>query len=390
LPVNRIIVVEPYNGGLALARRLVRGGERPLLLLTRYQQWMAASRGVDAQVVPDDDAEASFGAALDALRGRGPVAVITGADRSTEWLASRRSALPEDVRTFESATSGHRELIGKTSAYEIARAAGVAVPWERSVTSLAELAGACADAPFPCVLKPVLSHPFRQLFGDERVFVVHDAQEAADLGGPALEAGIAMMLSEYVPGGDDDVEEAIVVRTAGGDYPVHFGCRKLRQYPSGFGAASLCVSAPIGESMELARAVLDQAGFTGVVGVETKRHAETGVRYFIEANVRLPTQWGLGDASGVDASRRTVRVLTGESVGPQPAQRDGVRLVFPELELPAALAIVRRDGAGAIRKLLRQYRGVREVGLFDPRDPRPLFSRAAQVSRQRRERRNRR
>lgn len=121
-----------------------------------------------------------------------------------------------------------------------------------------------------------------------------------------------MVATEYVPGGDDCVEEAILVRRADGSYPVSFGCRKLRQYPPGFGAASICLADHLPESTEIARRVLDEAQFVGVAGVETKRDVTSGQRSFLEVNVRLPTQWGLGDASGVDASRRAVAVLAGD------------------------------------------------------------------------------
>ena len=249
------------------------------------------------------------------------------------------------------------------------------------------------DAPFPCVLKPVLSHEWRAIFGEERVLVVNDRDEALRRAAPAFAVGLEMVISEYVPGGDDAVEEAIVVRAADGSYPVRFGCRKLRQYPRGFGAASICVSDPIPESQALTTALLDEAGFVGVAGVEVKRHAVNGRHYFIEANVRLPTQFGLGDAAGADASRRLVATLAGEPLGPAPEPRPGVKLVFPELEVRAAATELRgRSGAerlAAVRDLLRSYRGTREMGLLDPRDTGPLRAQARAALRRRARHRSR-
>ena len=161
---------------------------------------------------------------------------------------------------------------------------------------------------------------------------------------PGLEAGLELIVSEYVPGGDDCVEEAILVRAEDGELSVEFGCRKLRQHPAGFGAASLCVCAPVPESMGLARRLLDQAGYVGVAGVETKRHEVTGEVVFLEANVRIPTQWGLGDIAGGESSWRLYSVLAGLPVGPQPRLRYGARLVFPELEVHAALGSLREQG----------------------------------------------
>jgi predicted ATP-grasp superfamily ATP-dependent carboligase len=381
--LSNVIVLEPYNGGLALARSLVRAGHPVTMVVGEELSYMARTRGAAGRVLAAGQGQDAIRPALAELAEQGPAVVVTGADTATEWLARHRAELPDGLRTFEGPGSGHLELIGKERAYEIAAAAGVAVPWMRPVQTVDELADAARDATYPCVLKPVLSHVFRQQFGEERVFLVNDAEEARRSGTPALEAGIEMLMSEYVPGGDGDVEEAIVVRTAEGEYPVRFGCRKIRQHPTGFGAASICVSDPIDDSMALATAVLDEAGFTGVVGVETKRHAETGRVYFIEANVRLPTQWGLGDASGVEASRRLAATLAGERLGPQPPLKAGVKLVFPELEVPAALALLRREnGRGrtaTAREILRSYRGTRELGILNPRDPAPLVNRARRV-----------
>ena len=264
----------------------------------------------------------------------------------------------------------------KDSSDEIARRAGVKVPWAREVTTADELEQAAAEAPYPAVLKPVFSHRWRAVFGDHRVMLVADRDEARREGERALAADLPMMLSEYVPGGDDDVEEAIVVRAADGSYPVYFGCKKIRQYPVGFGAASLCQAAELPESMALARAVLDQAGFVGVCGVETKRHAVTGERYFLEVNVRIPTQWGLGDAAGLESSARMAAVARGEHVGPQAPMRRPARLVFPELDVRAVIAALRaappRRRPAEARRLARSYRGVADVGLLDLRDPGPL------------------
>ncbi len=100
------------------------------------------------------------------------------------------------------------------------------------------------------------------------------------------------------------------MRLADGSYPVCFGCRKLRQHPPGFGVTTLGESSLLPEATSIARRVLDEAGFVGVAGVEAKRHSETGESWFLEVNVRMPGQWGLGDACGrrgLAAARRALR-----------------------------------------------------------------------------------
>lgn len=389
MSLKHVLILEPSNGGLAAARSLVRQGFRVTVVAPPGQGFVAASRGVDGHVLPPEE----WGEALAAMTGDGPVAVLPGADRASAFLAEMRDLLPSSALTFERREGAHLALMHKDSSDAIARRAGVLVPWTASAGHSDELAASTRDAPFPCVLKPVLSHEWRAIFGEERVLVVNDREEALRRAAPAFAAGLELVMSEYVPGGDDAVEEAIVVRAADGSYPVRFGCRKLRQYPRGFGAASICVSDPIPESQALTTALLDEAGFVGVAGVEVKRHAVNGRHYFIEANVRLPTQFGLGDAAGADASRRLVATLAGEPLGPAPEPRPGVKLVFPELEVRAAATELRGRSGGerlaAVRDLLRSYRGTREMGLLDPRDTGPLRAQARAALRRRARHRSR-
>ncbi|HEX8065110.1 MAG TPA: hypothetical protein VF520_01150 [Thermoleophilaceae bacterium] len=369
-----VVFLEPANGGLATARSLVRAGERVTMLASPGDWFTARTRGARGRVLSDlPEGREEWLSALAAEARGGDVLVLTGADRASELLAEARGELPPEVRTFESEDGAHLPLMDKALCHEIAQGAGVRVPWTAPVASDDDLRRAAADAPYPCVVKPAMSHEWRALFGMERVLLAHDAEELEEQARPALDARLELIVSEYVPGGDDSVEEAIVVRTADGSYPVSFGCRKIRQCPPGFGAASLCVSDPVPESAEIARAVLDHAGFVGVAGVETKRHAATGEHVFLEVNVRLPTQFGLGDAAGVEASKRLYATLAGHEVGPQPPLVSGVKLVFPQLELRLALPLI-QDGSGrvrALREMAASYRGVREAGVFDLRDPVP-------------------
>jgi predicted ATP-grasp superfamily ATP-dependent carboligase len=369
----RIVVLDPYNGGLAVTRALVRHGEDVVVLAGPVNGFAVRAKGTSGRIVEPD----GWLEALGEVASGGPAVVITGADEASEFLAERRDALPDGIGAFERQDDAHLPLMRKDESDAIARRAGVRVPWTRIVTTGAELDAAAAEAPYPAILKPILSHVWRASHGDHRVLLVADRDAALRAGEDALAAGLGWIMSEYVPGGDDCVEEAIVVRAADGSYPVYFGCAKIRQHPRGFGAASLCRIAELPESMALARAVLDEAGFVGVCGVETKRHAVTGERYFLEVNVRIPTQWGLGDAAGLEASARLAATARGEPLAPQGPIRRRARLVFPELEARALITALRdvpsRRRPAELVRLLRDYRGVRDVGLLDLRDPAPLL-----------------
>lgn len=380
-----VIVLEPESAGLALGRSMVRAGARVTHVVAPGHDWETLSRGVGRVVAPYGPDGEPWLAAIERLAADGDeLVVLPMSDRGSELLWTAADRIPPNVRAFELSGDAHQTLMDKGTAEGIARRAGVPVPWTQVVNGLAELDALAAEAPWPCVVKPIFSHAWRERYGEERVFVVHDASEAAQRLEQPLRDGIGMLLCQYIPGGDADVEEAIVVRLADGSYPVCFGCRKLRQSPSGFGATAVGFSDPLPETTALARAVLDTADFVGVAGVEAKRHPDTDERWFLEVNVRVPAQWGLGDACGAEASTRLVAALTGRELGPAPTPRAGVGIVVPVLDGKVILRRLRE--APPLRRLLlllqmlRPYLKAREIGLLDPRDPRPGLAWARAVA----------
>lgn len=369
-------MLEPASGGLAFSRRMTRLGARVTVVVTPWSAEDARSRGVESVLASHEPDGDPWLAAVHELAADGePMVVVTATDRGSKLLVRAAPELPPNVRVFEHPDSAHMALMNKQSADAIARRAGVNVPWTAEMSDRETFERLSEEAPWPCVVKPVFSHEWRERYTLERTFLAEDAERAASLLERPLADGFPMLLCQYVPGGDEDVEEAIVVRLADGSYPMHFGCRKLRQWPPGFGETAVGESSLLPETTEIAKRVLDEAGFVGVAGVEVKRDSNTGERWFIEANVRIPGQWGLGDASGADASARLVGALSGCELGPSPLLRPGVGMVLPEIDarvvLPALRAAPLRRRPALAFRLLRPYWSARELGMFDPRDPGP-------------------
>ncbi len=382
-----VIVLDPFTAGLAVARRMVRLGARVTLFLEPSDPWAAQTRRAEAVIAPFADGQVWLTELLRIAAGDGRAVVLPATDRSCELLLRSCELLPENLLAYERTGRAHLALMDKEQADGVARRAGVAVPWTTRVGSVGELEAVAAEAPWPCVVKPIFSHEWRERYGPARVFVASNAHEASELLSRPLRDGVGMLLCQYIPGGDDDVEEAIVVRLADGSYPVSFGCRKLRQNPPGFGATALGEASPLPETTAIAKRVLDAAGFVGVAGVETKRHADTGERWFLEVNVRIPGQWGLGDTCGVDATRRLVSSLVGETMGAQPPLRRGVRLVVPDADAPVVWQALRttppRGRAAFLWRTMLSYRHTRNFGLLDVRDPGPGLAFLATLARRR-------
>jgi len=284
-------------------------------------------------------------------------------------LAVHRERIPSALRSFESADGAHQRLMGKDSMYALAREIGVPVPRTCSVATHAELDGAIAELGLPCILKPTLAHLARARFG-LRTTLVQRREQLVALAGPLLDQDLEVVLSEWVPGPDTALEGGTVIRTQEGDWPLVYGRRKLRQQPPGTGNASLLAGADVPDTVALAQRILSAAGFVGLAALEAKRHAVTGDVMLIEINVRVPQGFGVGDACGADASWRTYATLAGLELPPQPTPRSDRKLLLPILDARTLRTSFRRREI-SLREVLRSYRGVRDVGFLEPRDPGP-------------------
>lgn len=377
----RALLLDAQDAGLAIARRLVRRGIPVLSLGSASASWVARSRRVvGIELPPMAKAEERWVEKLVELGDGGDGVLIPCSDRASALLAVHRAEIPAHLRSFESPESAHLRLMDKVSLYEAAEAAGLRYPWSRILRTEADLDTIGREATYPSLLKPALSHEWRQLFGEERVFLIDSPEALAERARPALAAGLELMLSEHVGGPETSLEAHICVRMADGSYPVEYTRRKVRQYPPDFGTGATLMSDDAPATRELSRRLLDSTGFVGVAQTETKLHPETGEPVLIETNVRVPRDVGLGEAAGADISYRLYRALAGLPLGPPPVPRSGVKIVVPAMEVRAVRERLRRGDIGLL-ELLRSYRGVREVGPLDLRDPGPALALAARVIR---------
>ena len=368
----RAILLNVNDGAVTLARELRRHGVEVHALATPATEWLTAGRAMHCHRVPPLPAGApAWLAALRRLADRGAVLIPTS-DAASELVCRRRDDIPALLRSFESLHSGHLKLMDKARLYGIAHEAGVRAPWVHAVSDVAGLERAARDVPFPCILKGALGHEAR-VRGGHVTRCVDSAAELLSYGRRALDDGHRMLVTEFVPGGEDRLEGAVTIRTAAANYALSYGRRKIRQYPPDYGAASLIASEPAPDTIALARRVLDYAGFTGVSSLETKRHAGTGEVVLIEVNVRLPQNWGLSKANRSDGSWRLYATLAGLPLGPAPTPRAGTKVLLPQLDI-RTLAEHRRQGRLDLPAALWNLRGVRDWGAFSLRYPAPALA----------------
>jgi len=369
----RAILLQPNDGCLTVARALHRDGVDVHVLTSPEYSYVAASRGVEGVVLPEPLRQPEpWYDALCELAATGGGVVLSGSDSASEWLTQHRAALPANLRTFESCDGVHAELMDKLSLYRVASRIGIRVPEFQHVQDRGDLLALLPDLRFPRVVKARMGHKAKIMVGFGTV-LVSTRRDLLERGNRLLENGIDFLVSDVVPGHERRLEAAVTIRGADGSYTLEYGRRKIRQWPLDYGVGSLNQAARVPETMALSRRLLDQVGYHGIASCETKRNARDGELYLIEVNVRIPANFGLADACGVDGSWRLYATLAGIPLGPQPEQVDGRKCMIPFREARASWQRVRRRET-SVGAVVRSWRGTRDFGVLSVRDPMPTVA----------------
>ncbi len=237
-----------------------------------------------------------------------------------------------------------------------------------SIDTLDETADA---ATYPCISKPVLGHVGERV-GNHRTRLVRDRLELVQRVRAALSDGVSMLVTEYVPGGEENLEAAVTVPTSDGSFPLAYGEARYANTRSISGRDRCTAPTPCPRRS------------TSRGGCSTKR-VSWGCP-FSRSNVtsspaNASSSRSRADPAGLRARRRVwrrclmaslrdARSDSPRSAAVPPARGRGV---IPVLEARAAWARLTR-GDTTVASLLCSYRGTREVSVLDLRDPGPALA----------------
>jgi predicted ATP-grasp superfamily ATP-dependent carboligase len=218
-----------------------------------------------------------------------PVLLPT-ADRHIDFI-SRFSDQLKKYFVFQTSYAPNRVsfILDKSKFYALCEQHGLAFPylWRVQRDLLSTLIN---DIRFPCIIKPSLIHEVRHFMAGKKVLLAHDRSEYEKVIKPIPESASGWLVQEIIPGPESNI------RLFGGYFDLKslpqqtFTASKLRQYPPGFGSASLVESRWHEEIHTASVDFLKKIGFQGICGTEFKIDPRDNVPKMIEINPR-PTLW---------------------------------------------------------------------------------------------------
>ncbi len=244
-------------------------------------------------------------------------------------VSSNRDSLQKLYRFAMPPQSVLADLMDKNRFQELALKLGFPVP-RSAVLTPKDGAAPASDLIFPCILKPVAKNDMWErkhrkayrfeTFADLEKFC-RDVEDSAP----------AMIVQEWIEGGDSDVYFTLVYRDETGKTCASFTGRKIRQWPPLVGGTASCVSAPeVDEALsDMTRRFFDAVGFVGMGSMEYKRDRRTGRFVMVEPTVgRSDFQEEVSTINGVNIAAAAYRSVAG--LPPRPVASGTTKRVWLE------------------------------------------------------------
>lgn len=369
-----VILLGGGANALSIARSLGRRGVSVYALneptshvrYSRFCRWIPLG--------PTEDVQKQWldwltGNGLESLRG---AVVLPCADHGLELIARHRAVLQEHYTLIEANDQRLLDMLDKEKTYALGRQAGVPTPETWSARTREEVLKVLDKVTYPCALKPRHSHLFQKHFPFNKLFVIHDINELLRIFEKTYQLGLEMLITEIIPGSDDQHCSYYSYLDERGTPLFHFTKRKLRQNPNGFGFGTYHVTDWNPEVAEMGLRFLQGVGLRGIGNVEFKRDPRDGRLKLIECNARFTAGNEILILSGIDFPLFVYNRLTGRRLPSVNQYRAGVWLWLP-LEDYWAFRNYRRRGELSTMQWLRSLCHRQHFAYFHWTDPWPTM-----------------
>ena len=366
-----------HHGGLGVIRSLGRLGVPVYGVHEGRWAPAASSRYLAGRVFwqPPDDADRITSGLLE-LAGRigRPAVLLPTDDEGAIFLAEHGGPLRDSFLFADPPAELPRQVAGKYSLFQLCRDLGVPTPRATMAWSAGEAADFAATAGFPVIGK--LTTPWRAAGCPggpplRSTTIIHGRAELAEAWLRCTEAGLGLMLQEYLPGGPgQDWFFHGYCDTAGRCQPAFTGVKE-RSYPAYAGLTSLGHAVPNTELRDQLTELLSTLGFRGIVDFDLRLDPRDGQYKLLDFNPRLGAQFRLfEDTAGLDVARAAYLDLTGQPMAGRPMVA-GRRFLVENYD-PLGAAGYWRAGQLPLRSWAASLRRVDELAWFARDDLRPF------------------
>jgi len=372
-----VIIMNLFYSGLAIARDMVGRGVRVIGLSAHPNIYGNFTRFCEVRSAPnsqeDSDELLRFLIAV-APELHGAV-IFPTRDLDVLFLDRHRTELQQHYRLAIPSAECLQRCVNKNILARAAQQAGLGVPRTLALGSREELPRVTEEVGFPCVVKPVSSHHWRESnnweqVGGRKAFLVSTPEELEKEYARVSVAHPEILVQEWIPGGTDNIVIVGAYVGKNSEPLAYFTARKIVQAPDDFGTGCIVRSEDIPDVLEPTIQLWKALGYRGMAEVEYKRDPRTGKLLLIEMNTRHWDQHALSRASGLNLSWTAYCDSIGMEVAPVTTRTVRATWIAEDAMLSYILqGIYHRSLKPGM--LSSQLSGPRTYGIFSWRDPWP-------------------
>jgi D-aspartate ligase len=361
-----------HHGGLGVIRSLGRMGVPVYGVHEGPWAPAASSRYLWGrcfwQPSPDDVERVQAGLLRLAERIGQPAVLVPTDDAGSIFLAEHGDVLRHQFLFPDPPRDLPRQVAGKYSLHELCREVGMPGPQAVVPESLDAARAFAAEAGFPLIAK--LTAPWTGHGRIRSTSILAGTGELDDIHRACTQAGVGLMLQEFIPGGP------------GQDWFFHGYCDasstcrpaftgvKERSYPAHAGLTCLGRSTPNDELRDQVTTLLKRLGYRGILDLDIRFDARDGRYKLLDFNPRIGAQFRLfRDTAGTDVATACYLDLTGQTV---PASEQVARRFVVENYDPISAFSYWRSGEIGLRSWLASLRTIDETAWFARDDLRPF------------------
>lgn len=230
------------------------------------------------------------------------------------------------------------------------------------------------NIPYPCIIKPALSHMFVKVFRQKCLFAKNKDELLTALN-TAQDSKLEVMVQEVIPGFDDRMYVFDFYVDGEGRVTHTFSAQKLRQFPINFGSSTLTRQVYEPELVGLGLDYIQRIGYRGYGEIEFKKNPNDDEYYLIEINARLSTLNILFDRCDIPFTYIMYKDLTGDPMTPFHLAENKGWAFWHAYEDAISVVAYLRKGQLSLKEIIKPWLSYRKAhAIWAADDIRPLFS----------------
>lgn len=377
----RAVIMNMYHTGLGIARSLGERGVDVIGLTSNRTAFGNFTRYAQTVYCPDsrEQPEELRSFLLKIGRELGDRAVLFPTrDDDLLFLDRFRNELEAQFSLVLPESSVLKGCLNKWDTYLWSKRVGIAVPNCWLVKHKEEFRSVFPEVTYPCVLKPISSHHWRQginwkLVGGRKAIGIYSKQELLKTYETIAAADERALIQEMIIGADSCLITTACYLDCESRWVAGFNAQKRIQFPEAFGIGCIVQAVNRSELFEPTVRLLEAMKFTGIAEVEYKWDAQSAQYKLIEVNPRPWNQHRLGAACGVDLIYIAYCEHAGLAMRPIRHSLLGQKWIAEDSFISATLHLLTHRNA-QVRPLLHEARGKLTYCIWSLADPLPMIA----------------